>query len=72
MGLKKAPRGVARAAVAPGSDLFDTGAERRWRNYRNLVMKGYPASRARELSGLTAEDLGEFVPPRTELKKPPP
>lgn len=57
--LKTAPRGIARAMIAPGSDLFETDKERRLREFHNLIGRGYKIENAYRIAGLGPEDLDD-------------
>jgi hypothetical protein len=70
--LKKAPGGLARAAIAPSTNLFETQSEKKVRHFSDLLRRGYKFVRAMQLSGVTWEDLERETPPPTELKKPKP
>lgn len=42
---------------AQGSDLFETGSERRVREFDDLIRRGYKPENAMRISGLTPEDI---------------
>jgi hypothetical protein len=58
--LKGAPRGIARAIIAPGSDLFETDKDRRLREFRNMVGRGYKIENAYRIAGLKPGDLDDY------------